>query len=691
MANGKGSTYPNARLNRKARQREFIAAYTRDDCPTLTEARKRVRLSQSLYHDWLSEDKSFKNQIDAAKLEKRAMREHLAKQAVSDLVLDENRAFRPVPKLVDFRMEYFGFPTPPHHDPVVRAYEDKTNLRIIVLGPPGSGKDSISRDIVAHASMEARATRVSWIMKNEKFSKRRIAQRLEPYLTDKATYRTAPEGPGTQVPARNLIDDFGPFRWESGMRWLDGTKVEKTTWNTSEMYYIRRGAVEADPNLWATGIKGQLYGARVDLMVVSDPFDREDQKSPTMRKEKLDWFMGTVRSRLDERGRIMVLGTRLMPGDGYEDLMEAYIGDSRIVHQDGYYTKYANGTATVIYPAIQYDDTGEEVSYWPERFPIYGRIEYLDDTEVVLTPDVLESLSDEELHYITDVPGAVRVQGLNEIRETSPSLFQIMYQQDPPEEDEGEFSDALLDHCDDPTRTFGQYIPGEYLIHGVDPARTGGAAWWIWGLDLETGVFTLVDYFFGERLGVQGIKNQLIMEPLRKFLPRALVFEINRDSATLEMPEVLEEVRRTNTEIVPHTTQHYNRNVGDVAVSRMVFDMRDGRIRWPAATAADRDRLKLVKQHFKNWDRREQAKSQGLARWKSLGQDDISMAAWVGWVHGKDVFRKSTRKLRTRLRRIPEITKRRWQPRMQQQRNNEEVPGHEPTTDLVAAWFGDNS
>ena len=681
-----------AQLKAADRRREFLAAYGRDDVATIKEAQRRVRLSPTTYHKWLGDSKSFRNEVEKIKLEKRGQKEADRHLAASDLVLAADREFPPVPDLKTFRWEYFGFPTPTHHDPIIQAYEDKTNLRIVVLGPPGSGKDSISRDIVAHASMEDRATRVAWIMKNELFSKRRIAQRLDPYLTDKATYRTAPEGPGTQKPTKNLIDDFGPFKWQTGMRWSDGSKVEKTTWNKSEIYYIRRGAVEADPNLWATGIEGNLYGARVDLMVVSDPFDREDQRSPTTRQARLDWFMGTARSRLDERGRIIVLGTRVLAGDAYEDLLDMYIAGSRIVKQDGYYTKYANGTATIIYPAIQYDGKGGEVSYWPERFPLHGRIEYLDRDPLILTPELLERKTDRELDELTDVPGAKRVQGLYEIRDSTPSLFETMYQQSPPADADGEFSDLVLDHCDDPSRSFGVHRPDETLILGVDPARSGGAAWVLWGLSPD-GVFTLVDYFYGEGLGVQGIKNQLIMEPLRQYLPRYMVYEVNSNSAIIEMPDVLESVKATATDVVRHTTHDYNRNKGDVSVASMVFDMRDGRIRWPAATADDRDRMRLVKEQFKTWDRRSIAKEQGHSRWRSLGPDDVVMGGWVGWVHGKGLSKKKRRNLRGMASKIPAVTTRRWRGRLREsdeQRSSMSGGGHVPSTDLLSAWYGDN-
>ena len=682
-----GKTYRQARLNAQAQQREFLRTYREDDCPTLACALKKHGLNNGTYQRWRSEYARFRNEVDKAKAVKADARALAQSKAKEGSVLDIGRPYPPVPPLIQFRWENFGLPTPRHQEPIAAAYEDKTNLRIIVLGPPGSGKDTVARDIAAHASVSDRSTRVAWIMKNEKFSKRRIAQRLDPYLTDKAVYRTAPDAPGGQVPTHNLIDQWGPFRWEAGMKWSDGSKVEKTTWNTSEMYFIRRGAVEADPNLWATGIDGSLYGARVDLMVVSDPFDREDKRSPTIREQRLDWFLGTARSRLDERGRIIVLGTHVYAGDPYDSLIEAYVGDARVVSQDGYYTKYANGTATVIFPAIQYDENGEEVSYWPERFPLYGSIEVPGKEPTILTPEYVAGLSDSELRELTEQPGAKRVQGLLEIRESSPSLFDTMYQQQPPSDAEGEFTDMVLDHCDDPSRSFGIYRPGETLVLGVDPARTGGAAWFLWGVDTSTGVATLVDFFYGERLGLQGIRNQLLMEPLRQYMPRYLVFEVNRESAVLELPDIMDAVRATATDVVRHKTLQQNRNEGEASVASMVFDMRDGLIRFPAATAADRDRLRIVKDQFKTWDLREAAKSEGRSTWKSIGADDVVMAAWVGWFHVKQSVLKKQHNWRSGVRRIADITKRRWAARMPRVEGRDGPPSL-PATDLVGEWYG---
>ena len=177
-------------------------------------------------------------------------------------------------------------------------------------------------------------------------------RRLDPYLTDPRTYHGAPPGPTSVEPEASLIVDYGPFKYKKGMIDGNGDKLEPSTWTKNEIYFLKPGAPEADPNLWATGMEGQLYGSRIDLLVVSDVFDRENQLTLTARESQYSWLMGTAMSRLDESGRLIVLGTRCLPGDNYERMIDELVGDAPVVYQGKHYTKYANGVAVVIMPAI---------------------------------------------------------------------------------------------------------------------------------------------------------------------------------------------------------------------------------------------------------------------------------------------------------------------------------------------------
>ena len=110
------------------------------------------------------------------------------------------------------------------------------------------------------------------------------------------------------------------------MTYPDGRPVERTTWTQHEIYLLQSVAPEADPNLWATGMQGAMYGSRVDTMIMSDTFTVENQRSPTARAAQLDWTQGTVKSRLDEGGRLIFLLTRSNAedngGSGFTPVLE---------------------------------------------------------------------------------------------------------------------------------------------------------------------------------------------------------------------------------------------------------------------------------------------------------------------------------------------------------------------------------
>ena len=326
------------------------------------------------------------------------------------------------------------------------------------------------------------------------------------------------------------------------------------------------------------------------------------------------------------------------------------------------------------------------MSYWPERFPLDGLLVEPDGTR-----HVSKELTDDDFERLATIEGVKRIQGLREVRDSDETFFETIYQQSPPASEGGEFTDLILDHCDDPTRTFGVKKPGETLYLGVDPARTGGAAYWLWAVDRETGVMTLVDEFFGSKLGIAGVKNKLILEPVRQYLPRAMVYEINRESAVLEIEEVTSELAAAGVEIVRHATHEHNRNRGEVSVASMVFDMRDGLIRFPAATAADRERLIRVKQHFKNWDAREMSKAMGHRNNRHIGPDDLTMAGWVAWVYVKSTVLKKTQKGRVRVAGISENFRRRWSGRSAPHSERNTGPTRPPPTDLIALYYGDTT
>lgn len=608
---------------------------------------------------WRDDDQVFARQF-ARRM--KARRKQLAYQKEDRTTFDPSRR---KPKKGNFRWwrrTYLGRPVFPHQDGFIDAYEDLTNHTVVWLAPTGAGKDTTAGDIVLYETCDNWSLRVAWLMENQDFSVRRVSERLEPYLTDPAVYRRAPVGPETSVPERNLVEDFGPFTWGGGLVYPNGEPVQKNTWTNQKLYFLREaGESEADPNIWASGLQGAIYGARVQLLVISDPFTFENQASPTEREKQRALLEsgGTIATRLDGSGRRLILGTRVAEWDNYGSWIDNWTQGARVIQTKEYwntvYYKYSNGVAVVVTKAIGYNGDGGEQSFWPDNpeFPLDSYLELNGDRYTVT------DLSDDQVLELAE-KGARRVIGLREKRDDNPDRFEATQNQNP-RSDEFilDFSDLLLDHCDDPARTIGQWLPGEDLVLGVDPAQSGGAAWVLWALDRADGTATVVDLFYGEKLGSQGVRQKLVIDPINKYLPRYLCFEVNRESGQLEHPDIADLIRRTATQLIRHKT-HFNRSQGDASVGAMSFDMRDQMIRFPAFSHEDRSKLRRLKQHFQSFDASVVTERRSVSGSYGHAPDDLCMAAWIGWHHIRDLRRSMARSGPIQRRRVPRDVAANW-------------------------------
>ena len=632
-----------AKTKMAGRQREWLDAYA--ELHSIEKTCEATGVPLSTFERWRARDNEFRAVYQNAVKRERAywQRNKVIGKDAYGLLYDPTREIPDKGTFTDWRRRYMGRGVEDHQRELVEAFEDRSNLVIFCLLPPGAGKDTTAGDFLLYEICDNRQLRTAWIMRGEKFAARRVKQRFSPYLTEPKRYRSAPDGPTSTVPEANLIEDYGPFKFKKGMVDESGEKIDPTTWTGNEMYFIDvAGAPESDPNLWATGVEGQLYGARVGLMVMSDIFDRENQGSLPAQQGQYEWVLGTVKSRLDTKGRLVFLGTRCLPGDNYERLMNTMVGEAPAVYQGENYTKYANGVAVVIVKAIEHNADGDEESYWPDVFPLDGHF----DTPDGWVPDP-GGFDGEALYRrlveIHGTTGVERVRGLRQIRDDDTDLFETMYQQSPPAELTGDFTDAVLDAADDEERTFERYRPHELLVLGVDPARVAGAAWVCWGVDREAGTITLIDYFYGSKLGIRGIKQQLVVAPITKYEPVWFAYETNREAAVIEDPEIQRVFKDFGVNLWPHNTNWTNRSSNrrsvKIGVPSLSFYMRSRIIRWPTMTAKDRDRIGLVKAHFKTWDRKEAIHSNRAAM--KGHPDDLAMAAWVGFIKALELLQRN--------------------------------------------------
>lgn len=574
-------------------------------------------------------------------------------------VFDPDRPLPPKGGFAEWRRRYIGRSTSPLGQAIADAMLDWTSPRVFVHAPPGGGKDTTVCDVLLYIKCDDRDyLRCAYINETENQAMRRVGERISPYLTDPSVYRMPPPGRDSVTPEGSLIEDYGPFQWERGMKYPDGSAVSKTTWTKHEVRFLASAAApEQDPDLWATGMQGALYGARVGLMVFSDLFTRENQRNSTERDGQFNWVILTADSRLDTMGRLVSIHTRVGSDDNQGRLMAHYIGDSMPYETtvEGPLTtvRYDNGVTVITCVAIWVDDQGEEHSYDPDRFP-------LDDCWD--TPDGFVPLDSVTINEAR-AAGYKRVTGLRSIRAKDPDLFATAYQQAPVKDDVlADFTDATLDKAAAPDRRYGVVYPHEWKLLCVDPARAGWAAWSLLAVDLEAQTVTLADFRLLRRLGIPGIKQQLIIAPATQWDPAYLCYETNHESGVLYDSEVQRAITDLGIQVIDHYTNK-NRMDPTIGVAAMASWMIRNQLRFPTATAADKARTLQVRSHFKNWDANPQ-RSRRQHKDKESRPDDIAMSIWPGWIQAvKMIERYSRDRHPKRQRATPAGVLSRWQHR----------------------------
>ncbi len=603
---------------------------------TFAEAARTAKVEKKTATNWRKLYEAFDLEVgelmatNAGLRKKERVESKWANKVEAGLVLNFEAEIPDPGGLVSFRWDYFGRPTPIHQRGAVKALEDLTNLYVFIFGPTGMGKDTLTGDYAAWRVCPDRSgLRCAWIMKTGPKAARRL-QRLGRYMTDPVSIREAPERtPGGQRPSKSLIEDFGPFRWESGMAWEDGTEAHRPEWRKDQFYFVRSIAPEQDPNWQAVGVEQALYGDRIDEAVCSDMFDLDNQKSPTERANQLRTFNGTLHSRLDESGRLVIAGTWLPIEHNYETILETYTADARVVKTEvdgpSVYTKYSNGVAVVIIKAINPDPvTGEEVSYWPEKFPLDDFLESPDEDDQVDA----DELTDARLEELSDA-GWTRKRGLRSIRSKDPIMFRAMYQQ---ERDttvaHADFDDETLDMAMDPSRSFGQVLPTEITLLGVDPARRYGAAWVLLAVDRSERAITIADFAWFTALGVTGVKNELIIKPLARFSPSWLCYESNREGAVFAQRDVWKIIDESHVSLFTHDTGRERGSI-ELGPGALAAWMRSFQLRIPSATAEDRQRAEQLRTQFKAFDSNPERSRPGRA---GHDPDDLVFATWIPWL-----------------------------------------------------------
>lgn len=101
-----------------------------------------------------------------------------------------------------------------------------------------------------------------------------------------------------------------------------GGYADKAESWSQKMIYISpdgRDSGEKDPTVQALGIRGHIYGARADLIIMDDCVDLSNAHE---YEKQIDWIQSEVVSRISASGTLLVVGTRLAAKDLYLELRE---------------------------------------------------------------------------------------------------------------------------------------------------------------------------------------------------------------------------------------------------------------------------------------------------------------------------------------------------------------------------------
>jgi len=281
-----------------------------------------------------------------------------------------------------------------------------------------------------------------------------------------------------------------------------GYEKNSDSWKQDLIYLSSesRDSGEKDPTVQAVGIRGHIYGARADLIIMDDCVDHTNAHE---YEKQIDWIQSEVMSRIDnDGGRLLVVGTRLRPRDLYSELRDPM----RYPDETSPWTYFAQ-------PAVLEfaEDAKDWVTLWAKTNmpPVSGN-----------------GVPDENGLYDKWTGPALHKKRSR----MSPNLWAMVYQQQQVHEDSAFPSDAIKGVING-ARNIGIIPKGKHgvrpngmdgliVVAGLDPAGSGYTAAVVLGLDVSTQKRYLLDVS-----NVAGMKPDDIRNLIKDWTERYRVTE----------------------------------------------------------------------------------------------------------------------------------------------------------------------
>lgn len=338
-----------------------------------------------------------------------------------------------------------------------------------------------------------------------------------------------------------MIADYGP----SG-----GFDKNSEAWNQSMIYISddARDSGEKDPTVQALGIRGHIYGARADLIIMDDCVDLTNAHE---YDKQIDWLQAEVISRVSATGSMLIVGTRLASKDLYSELRDPHR-----------YPDEESPWSYLSMPAVlEFSDQADDwVTLWP-------RSNQPEPGTRGVEPD------SDGLFPKWDGPRLSQKR-----RRVSPRAWAMVYQQQQVADD-SVFNPEAVRTAINGNRMTGPIprgmvncrengMDGLIIVAGLDPATSGHTAAVVVGLDIQNQRRYVLDVY-----NKPGITPEAMREMIRSWTERYKIIEwrIERNGFQgflVHDREINEFCAARGTVIRPHFTGQ-NKHDADFGVASM--------------------------------------------------------------------------------------------------------------------------
>lgn len=166
----------------------------------------------------------------------------------------------------------------------------ETRNRTVIVCPPDTYKSTTVRDFVEREIGKNPNVRILWVMNTGDQAQKQVMA-ISQTIQSNNVYRAA----------------------------FDVEEDTEAQW-TKNVLFVRRSIEDPDPTLMGTGLNGPYQGLHFNIIIIDDPTDQDDVKSPTTMMSQVEKIRGVILDRLLEGGRIVVILTRW----GQNDLVSTF-------------------------------------------------------------------------------------------------------------------------------------------------------------------------------------------------------------------------------------------------------------------------------------------------------------------------------------------------------------------------------